>query len=1029
MTRRHAALLLLAMVPGAAWPAAPSSTGADPEAPAAEGPGTEIGARRAASILLLLPQHEDTAALEALVVLERGAPVTVTAVRRTVTRLYQTGRCRDVVVTEAPASAPAGQGGRWVDLTVECLPPRVLVAEVFQFEGPSPLSERDLRSELQLTRGDPFDQDDVERIVGRARSALRRQGYLAAEVTGALHGAPGATLTLRVKAGPPTLVSAVRLPGAGAAEEGLRARLATRPGQVLVEERLRSDLDVLVAALRAGGHRRGRIGAPTLREVAGGVEVEIGVQPGPLMALEIRGAEAFARSDLEAPLQLGGEAALDGADVDAGIERLRAFYRAHGFALARIEAEERRVGDRVVVILHVTEGRPYRLRSLRVDGAEARGEAAALERLRTLLDEEPGTAAESPLNDWARALEASIPSAPPRRAPPSRPPLESLLDEVQASRALGQLVDEYQNDGYLEAVALGWSMEADTRAGQLDVVMRLSEGVQTKVESIGFEGHAQLPLTELAREARLAPGEPLAFDKVEATRSALQRLYLTRGFLYARVEAKEEIDRERHVAALRFVVDEGPRVRIGRVLVSGNRRTLASVVQRAISVKEGEPYDPEAVTRTQAALLGLGVFRSVALRLSDAETPEAVKDLNVELSERPWLYVSTGAGFSIANGPRASIESGQPNLLGRALELTMRAKVNYLLEVNRPDLQDASPSERWEGRADVGLRAPQPTPWPLSAHLELIAERLRRRAYDMSDISLVLGADHPLTRRITLSVQYELMVGQLRRTGATDYLTQADLERLRFDQGTTSLQSIRPVATIDFRDNPVHPHSGWFATAAAEWEHSVGAAGETYLGFFPGSDIYSNLVKLQGTLSAYLPVSHGTTLALSARGGRVVTLDPASRTIAPKRYYLGGATSMRGFAEEEMVAQDLRASLAEQSRHCASSITQAGCTGPGADLAAGRTVASEGGEAFLVFKGELRVGLSGSVELGLFADLGNLWANPDNFRLLDLRPNAGAGIRFVTPVGPAALDVGFNLVPDDRINERLWALHFTIGLF
>jgi outer membrane protein assembly factor BamA len=144
---------------------------------------------------------------------------------------------------------------------------------------------------------------------------------------------------------------------------------------------------------------------------------------------------------------------------------------------------------------------------------------------------------------------------------------------------------------------------------------------------------------------------------------------------------------------------------------------------------------------------------------------------------------------------------------------------------------------------------------------------------------------------------------------------------------------------------------------------------------------------------------------------------------------------MRGYAEEVMVAQDLRAGLAEQSNHCASSIAsghtagQAGCTGPGATLASGRQVVSEGGGAFMVLKSELRIGVSRSVELGFFVDLGNLWANPANFRLLDLRPNAGTGLRFVTPVGPAALDIGFNLLPDPHLNERTWALHFTIGLF
>jgi outer membrane protein assembly complex protein YaeT len=753
------------------------------------------------------------------------------------------------------------------------------------------------------------------------------------------------------------------------------------------------------------------------------------------MALEVRGTDAFTRGEVDRQLQLDGAVALDGPAIDAGLERLRAFYRSHGFALCRVEAEERRVGDGLVVTIHVSEGRSYRLRSLRVEGAEVHGGAAAQERLRALLEEEQGTPPGSQPLDWARALAASIPTAPPRRAPPARPSPETVLDEVLTDRAVQRLVDEYQNDGFLEAASLGWTMEADAGRGELEVVVRLREGLRTTVDSIGFEGSAQVPLTDLAREARLAPGQPLAFDQVEATRSALLRLYLARGFLYARVEAKEEIDRERHVAALRFVVEEGPRVRVGRVLVSGNRRTLSSVVRRAVSVKEGEPYDPEAVARTQASLLRLGVFRSVGLRLSDAETPEAVKDLSVELSERPWLYLSTGAGFSIANGPRAAIEWGQPNLLGRALELTTRGKVNYPLEVFRPELQGVSPKNRWEGRADVSLRAPQVASWPLTAHFDLIAERLRRRAYDMADISTVVGADHPVTSRITASLQYELMVGSLRRTGLTSYLTQADLERLRFDEGTTSLQSIRPSATFDFRDNATHPHSGWFATGSAEWAHSVGAKGERYLSFFPGSDIYSNMVKLQGTVSAYLPVSRSSTLALSTRGGRIFPIESASRTIIPKRFFLGGATTVRGFAEEEMVAQDLRGGLADQANHCASSIAagnqagQAGCTGVGHDLAGGKLAISEGGEAYMLVKGELRIGLSKSVELGLFIDLGNLWANPANYRLLDLRPSAGSGLRFVTPVGPAALDVGFNLAPDERINERRWALHFTIGLF
>jgi len=48
---------------------------------------------------------------------------------------------------------------------------------------------------------------------------------------------------------------------------------------------------------------------------------------------------------------------------------------------------------------------------------------------------------------------------------------------------------------------------------------------------------------------------------------------------------------------------------------------------------------------------------------------------------------------------------------------------------------------------------------------------------------------------------------------------------------------------------------------------------------------------------------------------------------------------------------------------------------------------------------------------------------------VEVRANVGFGLRFVTPIGPAALDLGFNVQPDSRINEATFAPHFTIGLF
>jgi outer membrane protein assembly complex protein YaeT len=623
--------------------------------------------------------------------------------------------------------------------------------------------------------------------------------------------------------------------------------------------------------------------------------------------------------------------------------------------------------------------------------------------------------------------------AAPREPPAALPP-GAYLEEVALERAAERIVDEYRAEGFLEAALLGWSAELDAARGVVTVTLRLREGTRTTVESIAFEGSAEVPLADLAREARLAPGAPLVYEQVEATRVALLKLYFSRSHVYARVEAREQVDPLTHQAQLRFLVTEGPKVRLGRILISGNVRTREEVVRSALEVQEGAWHDPEAMARSQAALLRLGVFRSVALRLQDPELPDGVKDLAVELSERPWQYLASGAGFSIANGPRVTVEYGRPNLLGRALEFTARGKLNYPLAWFGRVLPPTSFKSNLEGRGDVGLLAPRLEVLPsllgapLTGRVGLVAERLHRRTYDLGRAAAQLGGDLAVTSRVTLSLQYEIEVDQIEKTDATAVLTQADLERLRFDQGITTLHALRPSATLDFRDNAAHPHQGWFATGSAELARSLGSPGSRFL-FIPGSETYVNLLKVQATVSGYLPVGRNTVLALSARGGRVLPLDDRSRTIIPKRFFMGGASTLRGYAEEEMIPQDQRDGVAEEARHCASTISGAGCTPRGADVVAGKTAASEGGESFLLLKGELRQVLTGSLEVGLFVDLGNLWLDPKAYRLVDLRPSAGVGLRFVTPVGPAALDLGFNLAPDRRINERLFAPHFTIGLF
>ncbi|MDH3349549.1 MAG: BamA/TamA family outer membrane protein [Desulfobulbaceae bacterium] len=46
----------------------------------------------------------------------------------------------------------------------------------------------------------------------------------------------------------------------------------------------------------------------------------------------------------------------------------------------------------------------------------------------------------------------------------------------------------------------------------------------------------------------------------------------------------------------------------------------------------------------------------------------------------------------------------------------------------------------------------------------------------------------------------------------------------------------------------------------------------------------------------------------------------------------------------------------------------------------------------------------------------------------DFRSAMGIGIQYLTPVGPASLDIGLNPDPDKERDEAQYAVHFSVGM-
>jgi outer membrane protein assembly factor BamA len=946
--------------------------------------------------------------------------------QRTVRALYQTGKFANVEVITYPDGGTAAAPR--VHVEVQCLPRRVVASvRVTSAGGALPVPVPQLLAAASLPKGTEVYTGRLPASARAIQALLARHGYRQAQVKAVEKGEAQVDVTFVVDAGEPTRVASVAIgPGPGLPEAALRRDIRTRPGQILDEDVLDADLRAVRDALRKGGWYRARVGSPRVTVEGREARVDFPVEAGPHFTFRFAGETPFSPAQLRERLGYDGDVPLDATTIEASAERLETFLSAFGFAQARVWAEEVPQGDEEVVWFHVDTGREYILRKVRFAGGDHHDEAWLRSRLNEGFALAPPIEVKQGRADldslaWRAGLETRDP-VPYRTSDPE------VVFNAEAWKVGTQYVaEQYRGDGYLDATVEVRRLVFDAVGGWVDVEVQVKEGIRTMVASVEIDGNGDLARDSLLAAAKIEPGSPLSLARVAVSRQAIQDAYLRSGHVYARVEATPEFNADRSRATVRFRIEEGPRVRVAGIVVEGNKRTRTALIERVVGFRPGEVFDPEKAATAQTDLLRLGVFRAASIHLADPDVPQEEKTILVQVEERPWQSLVGTLGLSFAEGPRAGLEYDLPNLFGNAIEFQARAKANYPLAIFRPDLVVIPPAERLEWLGELGLRQPRAFDLrSVALRADVVAQHKIQAAYQLMRGALIVGADLIRLGRLSASLTGQLEVDDVSSRTAYPIIDATNPQEARqvFPVGLTWLFSLQPRISYDLRDNAVRPTRGAYAEISADFSHSIGAP---YTAF--RSDTHINLVKVQGTISGYIPLWE-VVLALSAQAGKVYPLDSESVTIAPKRFYLGGATTMRGYGENEMIPQDQRDVVAAQTARCASVLSGLGCSPQLQSLVKqGIMLPSQGAQASVLFRAELRVPITKATELGFFADVGNLWYDTTLVDLGKLRTNVGFGLRIITPVGPAAFDLGFNLNPEYRINEPVFAPHFAVGFF
>ncbi len=190
---------------------------------------------------------------------------------------------------------------------------------------------------------------------------------------------------------------------------------------------------------------------------------------------------------------------------------------------------------------------------------------------------------------------------------------------------------------------------------RVDVVFEIHEGDLAKVRAINIIGNKAFPTGRLRKEMfTKQAGGPLGFlksndtydpDRLAADQQKLRAFYLTQGYADFRVvQALAELTPDRRDFVITYVVDEGPRYKLGKVEAESVLRDFpASMVKQGLKLRTGDWFNAKAVEdavtdlNEKAGNLGYAFADINPAYNRDAE--HRIMNVTIKVGDTPRVYV------------------------------------------------------------------------------------------------------------------------------------------------------------------------------------------------------------------------------------------------------------------------------------------------------------------------------------------------------------------------------------------------------
>lgn len=858
-----------------------------------------------------------------LIPVKEGEPFSLKKINKSIKQIYRTGLFSDIQVLK--------EGEEEIELTY-LLTRRLLARRILFVKKPEISRKRLHQGLFSLREGVYFTEEQLSKAIQELRESLHSAGYFDPEINARTKKDPSHSTVdvfFTISSAKTFIISKIAFSGQTILTKAeLKKKMKSKEGKRYVPSLLEEDIESLKEVYNEIDFQRAEIEVQEVKfdEKTGSVDLFLKVLPNEKIEIMVRGASIplnLLRPIWEAKI-------FEEWGLAEGESKIISQMRKKGYLFASVRSSIEKEDHKMRIIYVVSPNEKYKISDISFSGINY----FTPEKLK----EELGIGEKTAFLKWIDG--------------------ESLFEMPEEIEFL------YRTRGFPNTRV---DLCFITKGNKVEALFYIDEKNQEKIEKITIEGASLFNSQTLFSQIQSREGGPFFQLDIQKDIEKLENFYLNQGIRGTEILARIEKVAD-DIYSVDFNIEEGNRVKIENIVITGNNVTRRKKILREMKIREGDDAFYDKINESKRRLERLGIFTKVEIE----EIPLSPDRMNLLISVREGErnYASLGLGletktepqsFALWNNPvrlRGIAELIRNNVLGSGAQLSL---------VGQLSLKEKRSVLSWEQPSLFGIQ--------MKTYLNAWLERESRKSftYDRKGISLTA------IKNISKEIVFLSTIRFAETTLVDLQIAESEVDRQLRPFSATSLSGS---FIWDNRDDSFNTGKGAFFSLALEKAFPL---------FKDESDYWKSFIKYQH----YFPIFPDVTFSLTSRFG----LGGGRKDIPiHERFFAGGSNSFRGARFDELGPKDANSLM------------------------------PIGGETLFLLNFEFVFPLVSTVKnlsAAFFYDTGNVFDKLENLKLNSLQSALGLGIRYRTPLGPVRLEVAWNL--DAPSQERKALFFITIG--